>query len=65
MLVAPVRLSRDGEVRTEFDRGMGILDGLGMPLGLFERVSSMLIAPSFLSLFAVQYEAEGCFQETS
>jgi hypothetical protein len=46
---AAARPSRDGEVRIEFvlgtgslDACTGILDGRGMPLGLFWRVSSML-----------------------
>lgn len=44
------RLSRDGEVRIEFVRGIGsfevctgILDGRGRPLGLLWRVSSMVL----------------------
>lgn len=50
--LALFRLSRDGEVRIEFVRGTGsldvwtgIFDGRGVPLGLFGRVSSMLIIP--------------------
>jgi hypothetical protein len=55
-----VKASRDGAVRSEFVRGTGsfdactgILDGRGMPLGLFGRVSSIFDSRLQLCCFGV------------
>lgn len=73
--VPAARDSRDGEARIEFVRGTGsleactgILDGRGMPLGLFWRVSSMLrvgrgiwgVLQKSLALLGVSSSAGNC-----